>query len=207
MRRALLLSAVGLLLLGCGQSEGRDAPTSASSSVDVDSDATDVATSRASTTVTPTSSTQGAAPASSQPGDVTILEEIPNIPIDGPVRDESVPYFGRQSPSGGTTEPAAGFVPAPVDVEFCSAVAVINSRPQPSDDYDEVVVAARYFDAIEQYVPAELAAPFAVVLQIANDIADAGSFAEADEPSDRGAFPDAIETLNEFVDTRCLGIA
>lgn len=168
------------MLLGCDESESHGAPTAPPGVT---------ATTEAATS------------------DVATDDEIPQVAIQGEVRDDPVPYFGSQSASGGVTEPAPGFTPDAADSEFCTAVSVINSRPQPTDDFEEVVVAAQYFDAIEQRVPAELAAPFAVVLEFARNIADAGSFEDADEPSNGDAMSEAMATLNDFVDTQCLGVS
>ncbi len=134
-------------------------------------------------------------------------DRILTVPFDGPSQDDRSPYFGSQSPTGGVWQPRAGFAPTVPDAEFCEAVAVINSRPQPSgDDFLQVVVASQYFEAIESYVPAELVDSFGAVAAWAEAVVAKGSFEDSDEPSG-DAMAAAAEKINGFVDKRCLGLA
>ena len=71
-----------------------------------------------------------------------------------------------------------GFTPSSADQDFCSAVSVINSRPQPRDEFVEVVVADQYLAAIERYVPIDLRDEFDVVLEFTRSVVEAGSFDE-----------------------------
>jgi len=206
MRSAFLALGLGFLLLGCGDSESQGAPT-ASPAVTANTAATTADEQPVDSSVTPAVSAEKSPPTTSTQDDEATNDEIPQVEFQGRVRDDPAPYFGSQSASGGVAEPAPGFTPAAADSEFCAAVSVINSRPQPTDDFEEVVVAIQYFEAIEKRVPAELAAPFAVVLEFARNIADAGSFEMADEPTNGDAFSEAMATLNDFVDTRCLGFS
>jgi len=205
MRPAFLALGLGLLLIGCGESESQGAPT-ASPAVTTKTAATTADEQPVESGVTPSVSTENSPRPTSTQDDEATTDEIPQVAIQGQVRDDPAPYFGSQSASGGVAEPAPGFTPAAVDSEFCAAVSVINSSPQPTDDFEEVVVAAQYFEAIEQHVPAELAAPFALVLEFARNIVDAGSFEDADEPTNGDAMSEAIASLNNFVDTQCLGV-
>ena len=206
MRSASLALGLGFLLLGCGDSESQGAPT-ASPAVTANTAATTADEQPVDRGVTLAVPTENSPPPTSTQGDEATNDEIPQIAIQGRVSDDPAPYFGSQSASGGVTEPAPGFTPAAADSDFCTDVSVINSRPQPTDDFEEVVVAARYFEAIEESVPVDLAAPFAVVLEFARNIADAGSFEDADEPTNGDATSEAMAALNDFVDTRCLGFS
>ena len=157
----------------------------------------------------------GPTPATSTDGDPTTIAEprattptvldIPTVAISGPQRDVPVPYFGSQAGDGGVMQPATGFEPAAADIAFCDAIEVINSRPQPSDDYEEIVVAREYFLVIEPVVPDELGEPFARSLAFTEAIASAGSFDDVSEPQDGDALLQAIHQINGFVDERCLG--
>lgn len=212
MRVALVVLSLGAALLACG-SEGEADPAaseSRSASVTERTAPSELSSAQsapprleASSTVSNDDQVDTSAPVESstpERGAESIDAQIPIISIDGEQRDEPVPYFGRQNPSGGVTDPAPGFKPAAADEEFCSAVSLINSRPQPRDDFEEIVVGAQYFSAIERYVPAELAESFAEVVKFASSIVEAGSFEDADEPADSDAVSTALQAINDFVD-------
>lgn len=131
--------------------------------------------------------------------------DLPTVEVAGEVRDTPVPYFGSRRDDGSPVVAADGFEPAPADAPFCAALAEINTRPQPSDDYEEVVVAREYFVAIEPLVPAEIGEPFDVVLTWVGKVADAGSFEAVDERLDGDSLLDAIREIDGFVDDHCLG--
>lgn len=134
-----------------------------------------------------------------------IDSEIAVAIFDGESVDQPAPYFGAQDASGAPSQPTAGFEPEPANQEFCWAVSVINHRPQPRDDFEEIVVAHHYFDAIEPYVVAELQDEFSVLMEFTASIVKNGSFTEADEVDDDSDVARALETINQFVDRECLG--
>jgi len=124
--------------------------------------------------------------------------DIPVVAFEGPVRDNPVPYFGTQTPSGGAPP---DFVVAEPDAVFCDALATINTRPQPIDDYEEVVVGKQYFEAIA--FPSELADALTAVLEWVGSVVADGQFTESNvSPDGLGA---AFRDINEFVDAHCLG--
>lgn len=184
-RRGGAVAAALILVIGVG----------AIASVSGESADTEVGSSVVGTDATPTSN-------SISEFDVGPMNaNIPNVQFDGAASDDPGPYFG----SAPLLEPQPGFEAAMPDQEFCSAVAVINSRPQPVDTFDRVVVGARYLEAIEKYVPAVLAEPYAVVRSWSEAVANAGSFESPDAPSNGLEFAGAMATVTEFYDARCLG--
>lgn len=130
---------------------------------------------------------------------------VPVVEITSRRRAEPVPLFGSQSTSGGVSEPDPGFSVDAPDAAFCTALDIVHSRPQPSDDFEELVVADQYLAAIAPTVPDEIAPEFEIVRMWASAIVNSGSFADSDEPENGDAFIGAIESVNGFVDTRCLG--
>ena len=115
-------------------------------------------------------------------------------------------YFGRSDPSGGAVPGAPGFSPAVGDQLFCWAVEVINGRPQPIDDFEEVVVAGEYFRAIEPFAIAEAEPHLGVLIDFTTSIAAQGSFTEADEVDEGHPAATAFAAMNALVDQRCLGL-
>ena len=132
-----------------------------------------------------------------------IDSEILVVTFDGQAVDQPSPYFGAQDDSGTASQPETGFAPDNLNQEFCWAVSVINSRPQPRGEFEEVVVASAYFSAIEPYVVPDLRDELALLIEFTASIVADGSFTEEDEGnSDAGL---AVETINQFVDRECLG--
>lgn len=131
--------------------------------------------------------------------------EILVVALDGAAVDQPAPYFGAQNVSGGASEPEAGFEPEASYQDFCWAVSVINTRPQPRDEFEEVVVASQYFGAIEPYVVPELSDELTVLIEFTAAVVESGSFTEANEGDDNSDVALALETINEFVDRECLG--
>ena len=127
------------------------------------------------------------------------------VALDGAAVDQPAPYFGAQNASGGASEPEEGFEPEASYQDFCWAVSVINTRPQPRDEFEEVVVASQYFGAIEPYVVPELSDDLAVLIDFTVFVVEDGSFTEANEAGDDSDVALALETINEFVDRECLG--
>lgn len=84
-------------------------------------------------------------------------------------------------------------------------MSVINKRPQPRDEFEEVVVASQYFGAIEPYVVPELSDELTVLIEFTASVVESGSFTEANEGDDNSDVALALETINEFVDRECLG--
>ena len=132
-----------------------------------------------------------------------IDSEILAVTFDGEAVDQPAPYFGAQDTSGTASQPEAGFAPDALYQEFCWAVSVINSRPQPRDEFEEVLVASAYFGAIEQYVVPDLRDELALLIEFTASIVADGSFTEEDEGNSDAAL--AVETINQFVDQECLG--
>ncbi len=154
---------------------------------------------------TPTGPAAGtASDANSQP-DPNALN-IPTVSFEGDVSDEQVPYFGSQSNSGGVPDIAPGFVVAEADAVFCNSLATINAKPQPTDDFEQVVVGQKYFAAIAQTFPAELEDDLVVVVDWVDALIADGEFSEANEPAEGDLFVVALNTINEYVDTHCLGL-
>ncbi|RLE23986.1 MAG: hypothetical protein DRJ50_05340 [Actinobacteria bacterium] len=130
--------------------------------------------------------------------------DIPVVSFEGPVKDDPAPYFGTQTPEGGVFQVAPDFVVSAADAMFCDALATINTRPQPTDDYEEVVVGQQYFVAIAPTFPAELTDDLAVVIGWVDMIIADGQFNESNvSPDNLGT---AISKINEFVDAHCLGL-
>lgn len=86
----------------------------------------------------------------------------------------------------------------------CHVLHSSRHRPQPSDDFEEVVVAGQYVAAIAPTVSNEISAEFEVVQTWVDFNVAAGSFDSIDEPEDGDPVGGAIKTINEFIDTRCL---
>jgi glycerophosphoryl diester phosphodiesterase len=120
------------------------------------------------------------------------------------VAQRAAPILGTGAPSDAPVVAAPGFVPAPDARRFCWAVEVVNSRPYPVDELEEVVVAGRYFTAVEPWAPADAAEALRVLIEFTDRIAEQGSFTETDEV-EAGAVADAAAALNALVDTHCLG--
>lgn len=136
------------------------------------------------------------------PGGLT----IPVVPINGLVREGTTPYFGaRSDDGGGPADPAAGFDVAADDAGFCSAISIINRRPQPRDEFEGIVVAQQYFRAIVPTVPDELSDEFDTIITWVDDVLATGSLDAVDEPTPGDEIFTAVETVDEFVDSRCLG--
>ena len=125
--------------------------------------------------------------------------------LTGPAQSAGA-YFGRSDPSGGAAPAAPGFSPAVGDELFCWAVEVINGRPQPVDEYEEVVVASEYFSAIEPFAVAEAVPHLQVLIDFTSSIAAQGSFTEADEVGEGHPAATAFAAMNVLVDRRCLGL-
>ncbi len=162
-------------------------------------------------TAVDTSTTSTGPPPSSEPVAVpmsydVVNDAIPVIQFDSEPTDVPAPYFGSQNASGGAAEALDGFVPTSDDQEFCWAVEAINSRPQPRDDFHQVVVADGYFSAIRPFAIAAVAGELDVLIGFTSTIVLQGSYTEADEV-DNGPIATAIESINAIVDERCLGIA
>jgi hypothetical protein len=74
------------------------------------------------------------------------------------------------------------------------------------DDFEEVVVANRYLEAISPYVPSVVSGEFATLVDFTRAVSAQGSFNETDEVNDNDSrVAAAVEALNAFVDERCLG--
>lgn len=131
---------------------------------------------------------------------------IPIVDLRTGPAESAGPYFGRSDPSGSTAGPVPGFVPAAEDQLFCWAVAVINSRPQPIEEFEEVVVAGKYFRVIEPFAVADALPHLRVLIDFTTSIADQGSFTEADEVGDGDPVGIAFAAMNALVDARCLGL-
>lgn len=125
--------------------------------------------------------------------------QIPVVEFYGSIRSQPIAYFGIDTTVGaaGSAEPEA--------TEFCLAIHTINNRPQPADsDETEVAVGQAYFDAIAPVVPAELTADFEAIGAWIDVILSAGSFDDATaEANFDGQVATAVETINDYVDTRC----
>ena len=203
MRLALLLVCLGVSTLGCGSDDTKtQGPLVATADSESPSSGITIPESssgaEASTTVI-------ADPAPATAATSAIEDGIPLVQFDGEQSDTPAPYFGSQNLAGGAAAPVANFTPSSADQDFCSAVSVINSRPQPRDEFVEVVVADQYLAAIERYVPIDLRDEFDVVLEFTRSVVEAGSFDE--ELSSDGAISAAVGTINQFVDKRCLGLS
>jgi glycerophosphoryl diester phosphodiesterase len=138
------------------------------------------------------------------PGSLEEMDAL--IPVIEVSREaqRAIPFLGTADAEGNLPAATEGFVPAADDRLFCWAVEVVNSRPYPVDEYEEVVVGGRYFAAIERFAPADVADDLDVLIAFTDRITEQGSFGEPDEV-EGGRVADAIATTNAVVDTRCLG--
>lgn len=186
------LVAACLLAAGCGSPR----PTT---SLDTPA-ATDRAPAVVSTTSTPETRIGTDSPSSLAEMDAL----IPVVDVRTGPAQTPAPYFGAQDPSGGAAAPAAGFSPESVDQRFCWEIDVINARPLPIDELEEVVVAGEYFAAIRPFAPADAAPHLDVLIEWTATIVARGSFSEVDEV-DAGPVASALAALNALVDDRCLG--
>lgn len=124
---------------------------------------------------------------------------VPLIGFAGDERNNPVPYFGL--------DPAGPFTPTADDRGFCDAVAIINARPRPADDFEELVVGKQYFEVIQPLVPEQLSDEYAAVLVWVTGVVDAGSFDNVeDDGAEFGLMIAAVDVINEFVNSRCLGL-
>lgn len=188
--------AVGGLMLvcvaGCGStSDGATVVRSAETAAD--------------TTTTMTAPTTSSSPAAAPTGYDAVNDAIPAVRFDGDSADVPAPYFGSQDVSGAAASPVEGFVPSSDDQEFCWAIEAINARPQPRDEFQEVVVADGYFSAIRPFAVAAVASELDVLIGYTNTIVSQRSFTESDEV-ESGSVAAAVESINAFVDERCLGL-
>jgi hypothetical protein len=151
----------------------------------------------------PTSGSDVEAPASL----AEMESAIPVVAVRTGPSESAGTYFGRSDPSGGAVSAAPGFDPAPGDERFCWAVEVINDRPQPIDEFEEVVVAGEYFRAIEPFAIADAVPHLRVLIAFTTSIAAQGSFTEADEVDESDPAAAAFAAMNTLVDHRCLGLA
>ena len=87
------------------------------------------------------------------------------------------------------------FAPTIEDQEFCWAVAAINSRPPPRDEFQEVVVADGYFSAIRPFAMPAVRSELDVLIGFTEPIVLQGSFTEADEV-DSGEIATAFQSIN-----------
>lgn len=131
---------------------------------------------------------------------------IPVVPITGEIRETNTPFFGETGDDDRPADPQPGFVRDPLDVGFCDAVDIINNRPQPREDFEEIVVGQQYLIAIESLVPAEISMPFTVLLDWVALLVDNGSFDGINEPEDDSDLDAAIDDVDSFVNSRCLGL-
>lgn len=131
---------------------------------------------------------------------------IPMVPISGEIRGTNTPYFGETGDDGAPADPQPGFVRNPADAGFCDAVDIINHRPQPREDFEEIVVGQQYLTAIESLVPAEISAPYTVLLDWVRVLVENGSFDGIEEPEDDSDLDAAIDDVDSFVNSRCLGL-
>lgn len=138
-------------------------------------------------------------------GDVDALIAVAEF--DGERAEAPAPYFGSQNGGGGPAKPLDGFVPAAEDQVFCWAVKVINSRPQPRNEFQEVVMADHYFAAIQPFAVAAVAAELDALVDFTHSVVARGSFTEEDEVEPGAPVADAYQTVNTFVDQHCLGLA
>ncbi len=181
-----------LFLAGCGSSTGGDNAVQ-----------TDVVADTVTTVEESPPSSELVAPSMSYDA---VDDAIPMVEFEGDRTDVPAPYFGSQNASGGAAEPVDEFAPAIEDQEFCWAVAAINSRPQPRDEFQEVVVADGYFSSIRPFAVPAVRSELDVLIGFTEVIVLQGSFTEADEV-DRGEIATAFQSISTFVDERCLGIS
>ena len=112
------------------------------------------------------------------------------------------PIFGERDAS--KIDP--DFVRAEAHQGFCTALDIVNSRPQPTEDVDEIRFVSGYLQAIEPLVPAEIETDFALLLDWTAAIVAAGDFTDEAEAAAEGPVEDAVTTINDFVDARCHGL-
>lgn len=197
-----------LLIAGCGSPQVDD-PSDAGGGTDPNAAPT-TEPAPASTEPVPTVRSTASSPETGTAGPTSPAEVEALIPIvevrTGP-RESPAPYFGQQDQSGGAAAAADGFSPATGDEQFCWAVEVINRRPQPIDELEEVVVAGEYFRAIDRFAPPDAIPHLRALIEFTTTIAAQGSFTEADEFDGDHPVAAAFASMNTLVDQRCLGLA
>lgn len=130
---------------------------------------------------------------------------IPVVPFDSPPRETQQPVFGQRSDDSTPAPAAPGFAPAAADAGFCTGLDIIESRPQPTDDFEELIVIEAYLVAIEPLVPAEISEQYTTLMAWLTAVVDNGSFDGMTDPSADPELAAALDTINDFVDTNCLG--
>lgn len=153
-------------------------------------------------------------PEPDQPDDVDLPADpefpegvtIPEVPIIGEIRDDPRPYFGESNDDGGPAAPTPGFVRDELDADFCNGIDVINRRPQPLDDFEEIVVGQQYLEAIAPLVPADLSPSYAILLAWLDVLVDNGSIDGIDPPEPGSEIDEALVAIDGVVNERCLGL-
>jgi hypothetical protein len=130
---------------------------------------------------------------------------IPVVPFDSPQRETQQPVFGQRSDDGTPAPPVPGFTPAAADAGFCLGLDIIESRPQPTGDFEELIVIEAYLVAIDPLVPDEIADQYSTLMTWLTAVVDNGSFDGMTDPSADPELAAALDTVDTFVDTNCLG--
>ena len=135
----------------------------------------------------------------SQPGaepEIVGGVEIPVIELSSAPRDGTRPFFGDSDTGvAGSQNPDAD--------SFCRAVHVINSRPQPIDDLEEIAVGQGYFDAIAPLVPADLVDEFDLIEDWTTSVLDADDIDDIDEPENGDPLLVAVDEIDAYLETNC----
>lgn len=96
------------------------------------------------------------------------------------------------------------FVPASDDAAFCDTLADIDTRPRPSDDFDELRVTQIWLDELRVVSPDPIVEEFDLLIDFVDTAVDAGANA-VDDIEIAPELDDAVETISAYVETNCLG--
>ncbi len=122
------------------------------------------------------------------------------VEFSGRAASESTPYFGDDLAVGsaGSQRPEAD--------AFCRAINVINNRPQPTSDLEELRVGGAYFEAIAPLVPDDLVEEFAIIDAWIDTISAEGGFTDVNDPEDGDEIMVAVEAVNSWIGQRCAAV-
>jgi len=96
------------------------------------------------------------------------------------------------------------FVPGEVDAAFCDTLADIDTRPRPSDDFDELRVTRIWLDELRAVAPESIGDELDLLIGFVDAAVDGRATAVDDIEIDL-ALDDAVETIGIHVDTNCVG--
>lgn len=128
---------------------------------------------------------------------------VPDVDFEGPARDTPLPLFG----SSDVDELPTDFQRSAEHVVFCGALDDIATRPQPVDDYEQIVVADQYLAAIAPVSPEVILVDLERLQSWTAAIVAEGEFTdELEVEFIESEIGEGAARIDDFVDTNCNGL-